>query len=42
MLLVLLNMLVQGESFGFSTLQLSNIAIIFLLPNVTNVVQPLH
>jgi hypothetical protein len=31
----------KGESFSFSTLQLSNITIIFLLPNVTNVVQPL-
>jgi hypothetical protein len=32
----------KGESFGWSTLQLSNIIIIvFLLPNVTSVVQPL-
>ena len=28
------------ESFGFSTLQLSNITIAFLPPNFTNVVQP--
>ena len=31
----------RGESFGFSTLQLSNITIVFLPPNVTRVVQPL-
>ena len=31
----------RGESFGFSTLQLSNIIIAFLPPNVTSVVQPL-
>ena len=31
----------RGESFGFSTLQLSNITIVFLPPNVTSVVQPL-
>ena len=31
----------RGESFGFSTLDLSNIIIIFLSPNVTSVVQPL-
>ena len=31
----------KGESFGLSTLQLSNIIIAFLPPNVTSVVQPL-
>ena len=31
----------RGESFGFSTLQLSNIIIVFLPANVTSVVQPL-
>ena len=31
----------RGESFDFSTLQLSNITIDFLPPNVTNVVQTL-
>ena len=30
-----------GESFGFSTLQLSNITVTFLPPNVTSVIQPL-
>jgi hypothetical protein len=30
----------KNESFGFSTLQLSNIAIAFLPPNVISVVQP--
>ena len=32
----------RGESFGFSTLQLTNIIIVFLPPNVTSVVQPLN
>ena len=31
----------RGESFDFKTLQLSNIIIAFLPPNVTSVVQPL-
>ena len=31
----------RGESFDFSTFQLSNITIVFLPPNVTNVIQPL-
>ena len=31
----------KGESFGLSTLQLSNIIIVFLPPNVISVVQPL-
>ena len=31
----------KGESFGLSTLQLSNITIVFLPPNVISVVQPL-
>ena len=31
----------RGESFGFSTLQLRNIIIAFLPPNVTSMVQPL-
>ena len=31
----------MGELFGWSSLQLSNIIIVFLPPNVTNVVQPL-
>ena len=31
----------KGESFGFSSLQLSNIIIAFLPSNVTSVVQPL-
>jgi len=31
----------RGESFGFSTLQLSNIFIVFIPPNVTSVIQPL-
>ena len=31
----------KGESFGFPTLQFSNVIIVFLSPNVTSVVQPL-
>jgi hypothetical protein len=31
----------RGESFGFPTLQLSNIIISFLPPNFTSVIQPL-
>ena len=31
----------RGESFGFTTLQLSNIIIVVVPPNVTSVVQPL-
>jgi hypothetical protein len=31
----------RGESFGFSTLQLSNCTIAFLPPYVTSIVQPL-
>ena len=31
----------RGESFGFSTLQLSNTTIAFLSPNATTVIQPL-
>jgi hypothetical protein len=30
-----------GKSCGFSTLELSNMTLVFLPPNVTNVVQPL-
>ena len=32
----------RGESFGFPTLQLSNIIIVFIPPNVTSVVQLLE
>ena len=31
----------RGESFGFSTLRLSNTTIAFLSPNATTVIQPL-
>jgi hypothetical protein len=31
----------RGESFGFSTLQWSNIFISFIPPNVTSMIQPL-
>jgi hypothetical protein len=30
-----------GKSCGFSTLELSNVTLVFLPPNVTSVVQPL-
>ena len=30
-----------GRSHGFSNLELSNMTLLFLLPNVTSVVQPL-
>jgi hypothetical protein len=30
-----------GKSCGFSTLELSNMTLVFLPPNVTSVVQPL-
>ena len=29
-----------GKSRGFATLELSNMTLVFLLPNVTSVVQP--
>ena len=30
-----------GKSYGFSTLELTNMVLVFLPPNVTSVVQPL-
>ena len=41
MLSIPLSMLVGMNHFGFSTLQLSNLSIVFLPPDVTSVVQPL-
>ena len=41
LLLIPLVHVVRGESFGFSTLQLSNITTIFLTPHFTSVIQPL-
>ena len=41
MLIISLKHVGGGESFGFPILQLSNIVVAFLPPNVTRVVQPL-
>jgi hypothetical protein len=31
-----------GKSYGFSTLELSNMTLVFLLPNAISIVQPLN